>query len=57
MRHWRESTDPATLRDAVARLKRDCEVAYYFCRDDEAGQAHEDLVAAEWRLRQAERRA
>jgi hypothetical protein len=57
MKHWRDATDPETLRAAVARLKRDCEIAYYFCQDDAAGQDHEDLVAAEWRLRRAERRA
>jgi hypothetical protein len=57
MKHWREATDPETLRDAVARLKRACEVAYYFCQEDAASQAHEDLVAAEWRLRRAERHA
>lgn len=55
MRHWRDATDKETLRDAVARLKRACEAAYYFSQDEVAGHAHDDLVAAEWRLRQAER--
>lgn len=54
---WRDSTDLLVLRDAVRRLKRDVELAYHFCRDAEAEAAHEDLIAAEWRLRQAEARA
>ncbi len=57
MKHWRESTDRETLRAAVEGLKRSCETAYHFCQDDAAEEAHDDLVAAEWRLRQAERRA
>lgn len=56
MSHWRESTDRETLRAAVAGIKRDCEAAYYTCQDEQAGYAHDDLIAAEWRLRQAERR-
>jgi hypothetical protein len=55
--HWRESTDRRTLADAVDALKRGVERAYFECRDDDADEAHSDLVAAEWRLRQAERRA
>jgi hypothetical protein len=55
MKHWRETTDPETLRAAVVSLKRDCETAYYFCDDELAGQSHDDLIAAEWRLRIAER--
>ena len=55
--HWRESTDRRTLAEAVHALKRGVERAYFECRDDDADEAHSDLVAAEWRLRQAERRA
>lgn len=53
---WRDATDALILRDAVAALKRAVEAAYYFSRDDEASDAHDDLVAAEWRLRRAEAR-
>lgn len=56
MRHWRESTDQHILSTAVDRLKRDVERAFYECRDEDAGYAHDDLISAEWRLRQAERR-
>ena len=56
MTHWRDSTDTRTLRDAVAALKRVVEAAYWDCRDDDAGSAHDDLLTAEWRLRQSERK-
>ena len=45
------------LKAAVVAMKRRCEVAFYFCQEEVASEAHEDLIAAEWRLRQAERRA
>ncbi len=57
MKHWRDATDTPTLRAAVERLKRQCEAAYYACQDEAAGHAHDDLVAAEWRLGRAEVRA
>lgn len=56
MRHWSEDTDWERLGAVVSRLKRDVERAYYECRNEDAGRAHEDLIRAEWRLRQAERR-
>lgn len=56
MRHWRESTDRQVLTEAVSRLKGDVEQAYFDCRDDDAGHAHDDLILAEWRLRQSDRR-
>ena len=57
MKHWTQATDAASLRAAVEVLKQDVERAYWECRDEEAGAAHDDLVSAEWRLRQAERMA
>lgn len=56
MRHWREATDRKTLAEAVDRLKRSVEAAIYTRDDFTADLAHQDLIAAEWRLRQAERR-
>lgn len=53
---WRESTDWQKLSVAVDRLKRKVEAAYYACDEDTASDAHDDLVSAEWRLRQSERR-
>lgn len=57
MKHWSEETNWVPLKIAVAALKTKVERAYYESRGDDAGQAHDDLVSAEWRLRQAERRA
>lgn len=54
-RHWSEETGFEPLSAAVARLKAKVERAYYECRDEDAGDAHDDLTSAEWRLRQAER--
>ena len=54
---WRESTNISTLENAVQCLKRDVETAYHFSMEDDARAAHTDLVAAEWRLRTAKRRA
>lgn len=54
MKHWSEETNWVPLKMAVIALKTKVERAYYESRDDDAGQAHDDLVAAEWRLRQAE---
>ena len=53
---WRESTDWQRLSDVVARLKAKIEEAYHMSDEDAAAEWHEDLIAAEWRLRQAERR-
>lgn len=55
--NWRDSTDWQSLGSVVAGLKRRVEAAYHASDADTAGEAHDDLVAAEWRLRQAERRA
>ena len=55
-KHWSEETGFRPLSDAVRTLKEQVERAYYECRDDDASDAHEDLLCAEWRLRQAERR-
>ncbi len=57
MKHWSDETNWVPLKLAVMALKTKVERAYYESRDADAGQAHDDLVAAEWRLRQAERRA
>lgn len=54
-KHWSEETGFEPLKDAVARLKTKVERAYFECRDDGAGAAHDDLTSAEWRLRQADR--
>jgi len=52
---WREDTDWLRLGVVVQRLKARVEAAIV-ARDDDAGaQAHDDLISAEWRLRQAER--
>lgn len=55
MKHWSEETNWQPLSVAVAALKRKVEAAYYHGQEDEADAAHDDLVRAEWRLRQAER--
>lgn len=56
MKHWSEETNWERLDAAVARLKAKVNDAIE-ARDNFAGEAaHDDLVAAEWRLRQAERR-
>lgn len=55
-KHWSEETNWKPLSDAVAVLKRQVEDHHYNCRSQEAQDAHDDLVSAEWRLRQAERR-
>lgn len=56
MKSWRESCDWQHLSNVVAKLKRDVEAAYFQCREADADAAHDDLLSAEWRLRQAERR-
>ena len=54
--HWREDTDWLRLGDVVAGLRARVERAIAD-RDETAGAAaHEDLISAEWRLRQAGRR-
>ena len=54
-RHWSEETNWQPLNDAVDALKRKVEAAYYASDDAAAGDAHDDLTSAEWRLRRAER--
>lgn len=54
--HWREDTDWLRLDAVVAGLRARVERAIAE-RDEEGGaSAHDDLVSAEWRLRQAGRR-
>lgn len=53
---WREDTNWQRLSAVVSRLKADVERAYYQCDDEAAGQAHDDLTSAEWRMRQAQKR-
>jgi len=54
--HWSEDTNWQRLGEVVNRLKAKVDQAVA-ARDDFTGdQAHADLVSAEWRLRQAERR-
>ena len=55
MKHWSEETNWKPLSEAVDALKRKVEAAYYRSDEDTASAAHDDLTAAEWRLRQAER--
>ena len=56
MKHWSEETNWKRLDAVVARLKAKVNAAIE-ARDNFSGEAaHDDLVAAEWRLRQAERR-
>ena len=55
-KHWSDETRWKPLSEAVADLKRKVEAAYYACDEQTANDAHDDLVSAEWRLRQAERR-
>lgn len=56
MKHWRDETNWQRLSIAVEALKRRVEEAYYQSDEAAASEAHDDLVSAEWRLRQAERR-
>lgn len=56
MKHWSDETRWQPISAAVHRLKRKVEEAYYYCREDEADAAHDELVGAEHRLRMAERR-
>lgn len=56
MKHWSEETNWQRLGDVVARLKDKVNAAIAAYDNDAGEAAHEDLVAAEWRLRQAERR-
>ena len=53
---WQDSTDWQSLHSVVQRLKRRVEAAYYAGTPDEADEAHDDLVSAEWRLRAAQKR-
>lgn len=49
-------SDWQAISGLVRRLKRDVERAYYECRDDDAGELHDELTSAEWRMRQAQKR-
>lgn len=53
---WTESTDASFLREVVAWLKLLVSIGYFFSDEDLAANSHDDLICAEWRLRQAERR-
>lgn len=55
-RSWREDTNPHRLVAAVRLLKRRVELAYHQCDETAANDAHDDLCAAEWRLRASLRR-
>lgn len=57
MTHWSEETSWQRLSDVAARLKAQAEAAHVAGRDDDAGTAHDDLVAVEHRMRMAARRA
>ena len=54
-KHWSEETRWQPLSEAVARLKAKVEAAYHMSQEQQASDAHEDLICAEWRLRMAER--
>ena len=55
--HWSENTNWQSLEYAATALKSKVEAAYFAGNDQDAGDAHDDLTSAEWRLRQAERKA
>lgn len=54
-RHWTEETRWQPLGAVVQRLKRRVDRAIAAGAEFEGGLVHQDLVEAEWRLRQAER--
>lgn len=54
-RHWTEDTRWQPLGAVVQRLKRRVDRAIAAGAEFEGGLVHQDLVEAEWRLRQAER--
>ena len=56
-KHWSEETRFQPLSEAVEQLKANVEQAYYECRYEDAAEEHDYLNSAEWRLRQAEKRA
>ena len=54
-KNWQDDTDWLRLGDVVSGLKARVEQAIQE-RDEENGKAaHDDLIRAEWRLRQAKR--
>lgn len=55
MKNWRKETNWKPSSDAVAELKIKVEAAYYASDEDKANSAHDDLVSAEWQLKQAGR--
>jgi hypothetical protein len=57
MKHWSDETRWQSLGEVVAGLKAKVEAAYATAHEDDLDAAHDDLVAAEHRLRMAERRA
>ena len=56
MKHWSEETKWQPLAAVVAKLKARVDAAIAARDEFTAEAAHDDLVSAEWRLRQAERR-
>lgn len=56
MKHGSQSTDFQHISIAVASLKQNVQRAYHECREGGAADAEDDLVSAEWQIRQAERR-
>lgn len=55
-KHWSEETNWKRLGDLVRAQKQAVEAAHHECREDDADEAHDDLLCMEWRLRAAERR-
>ena len=55
-KHWSVETKAKPLQAAVILLKVKFERAYHQSRENDAEAAHEDLISAEWRLRQAQSR-
>lgn len=56
MKHWSEETRWQPLSEIVGQMKARVEALYRAGEDDAVDRAHDDLVAAEHRLRLAERR-
>ena len=53
--HWQHLPDVVErLRARIVVLKRQVEVAYFYGMERAADDAHERLIAAEWRLIEAE---
>lgn len=57
MKHWTDETRWQPLAEIVAGMTAAIEAAYATAHEDDLDAAHDEMVAAEHRLRMAERRA